>query len=528
MPQPQQGPPPEPVNLGQGAGGFIIPPLPPGPGGPIPPVIPLGPYPVEFVPQPGPQPPVMPPMGRSPGVHSPVIPEPPLEWRMGMPEPDQYMDPMGPVRPLGAPYERYHPSGPSVYIHEEPEPEGPVVPSTPSDESGSPIPVPERMIVIPPSYTGHDSGSSTPSQQTYQPPPSPRALHIPPGDVPAVVPVAPSPLLAPVPPPGHIVHPSVGSEPLVVRPGQQGVPMQHGIPVSPSIAFQQPIQPTPIVIHPPVSVHGSVYGPSRAGSRASTRAPVVVVQSSQDRSPVAVPATIIAPPSDDHVRISPTIHGYPPLSTGGSRPYSPESHLRTHQVSRSPPHDVSRSPPRRLRRHRYRDDDRRSRSYSPDDRSYRGRYRSPEYDDEPRYRYRRYDDDDYYSPDRRRRRRYGRYDDPEDRSSYRHPDDYPPRRSGRGERDRPEEGEHSPEDPGRHSPHRRPSGRSDRSDRHPDIVEGDPGDRPRHPPSETRSTRGPGPVERDTTGALPPHPPASPAPPPTIIRVGGPHTCRSL
>ncbi|KAH0831167.1 hypothetical protein J3R83DRAFT_13743 [Lanmaoa asiatica] len=597
MPQPQTGR-PEPVNLGQGAGGFIVPPLPPGPGGPVPPVVP-GQYPAGFVPQPGAQVPVIPVIGGSPDIHSPVIPEPPTGWGIRMPEPTQYVGPMGPVLPQ-APYEDYPPSGPSVYVHHgETEHEGPVIPSPPSSESRSPLPVPGRgTIIIPPSHTGHDSLSSTPTQESYLPPPSPGALPIPPSDVPAVVPVAPSVgspppqqtiinlPQAPVPPPGHIVQPIDRSEPLVVHPGQAGVPMQPGIPVHPSITVQQPavpVQPTPFIIHPPVPVEGSVYGRSRASSRTSTRPPVVVVQSSQDRSPLLV--------HGDRIPISPTIHAVPVTSIGGSRPYSPEGRY-AHEVSRSPPHDVSRSPSRRLRRRRP-DDDRRSRSYSPDDRGRHGRYYSPEYDDddddpearrrrrhgddeddpetrhrrrhddddepearrrrrhdddeddpEARHR-RRHDDDD--EPEARRRRRHGDdEDDPEARHRRRHDDDDEPearRRRRHGDDDDPEARQRY-RDPDDYSPRRGDRGGRDRpgtereyspedpgrhsprrrpsgrSDYRPETGEHDRGDRTRAPPSEPRSTHRPEPAGGDTSGALPHPPPASPAPP-TIIRLGG-------
>lgn len=484
MPQPQAGPPPEPVNLGQGAGGFIVPPLPPGPGGPIPPVVPLGPYP-GFVPQSGPQVPVVPGFERSPGVHSPVIPEPPRGWPIGMPEPGQYVGPGGPVRPGGTPYDEYRQMDPTGtgYVGGVPGDEEIAIPSPPSFESGSPLPVPERggTIVIPPSYTGPNSGSSTPSQQTYQPPPSPGALPIPLSDVPAVVPVAPfagDPNIL-VPPPGHIVQPSVGSEPIIVRPGQQDVLAQPGIAVVSSTPSIGPFQPAPIVIHPPVPVPGSQYGPSRAGSRASTRAPVVVVQ-----SPVGIPATVVEPPLDDHVHISPTI-----------RPYSRESrHTRTHRASPSPS--------RGTRRRGYSDDDQYSRPYSPG-RDPPGRYRSPEYDGPRGYPIRYHEDD--YSPDPSRRsyRRHNTYgDEPE------HGD-------GRGDGHHPRE-EEPQEDPGQYSAQRRPSGRSGPR---PDTDERDAGDGA--PPSRTRSPQGPG-VQEGTAPAL------TYPQPPTIIRLGGPYTRRSL
>lgn len=487
QPQPQVG--------GQGAGGFIVPPLPPGPMGPVPPVVPLGPYPVGFVPQGGPQPPVIPAIERSPSVQSPVIPEPPLGW--GMPDPSRYGGHTGPVRPAEMPYEEYPRSGPSHgFAYHPQESDELAIPSPPSDVSHEPLPVPgPDTFTIPQSYAEHDSRSSTPTQESYMPPPSPGALHIPAGGVPAVVPVAPSvgtPRLAPqqtvFPPPGQIIQPS--AEPIIV---QTTPPMQGAIPVQPTIAIPQPGMPiqlgTPgqpgvgtIVINPPpVPVQGSMYGPSRAGSRTDIREPVVVVPSSQDRSPVQIPATI--------VQVSPSVHTHDePIHTSPSIHAIPEPH----EVRRSPPPGgwPPRDGGRRPRRHRG------SRSYSPDD-----------YD---RYGYQYYPPSDrgYHSPGRGYRRPYDYYDGPEHRLR---------RGSRRGGRYGPEsEGdeEHSP-DPSRRHHGRRPSRRSDYSD-----TEGDPGNRSRAPPSQR---------EGDTAG--PPSHPASShtTAQPTIIRLGGePRSCRSL
>ncbi|KAG6380162.1 hypothetical protein JVT61DRAFT_8251 [Boletus reticuloceps] len=289
MPMPQPQP-----QTGQALGGFIIPQVPPAPGGPIPPVIPPGQYPGGFFPLGGPQPPVIPGIG-SPGFHSPVIPEAPPGWVRAMPEPSEYVT--GPVLPPGAPYGEYHPTGPSQYVHHIEEPDERVIPSTPSSGSRSPLP---------PS-PGRESRSSTPTQDSYYPPHSPRVLPVPFGDVPHVVPVEPSvgppqqtiinvPQTA-IPPPGHIVGPGFPVQPHITI-QQPGVPIHlGGVPVQPSL---QGVPTGPIVIHPPppgpaVPVSGSIYLPSRASSRTSTRAPVVIVQSSLDRSPLHVPASIVDP-----------------------------------------------------------------------------------------------------------------------------------------------------------------------------------------------------------------------------------------
>lgn len=468
QPMPQSQSQPQPRAGGQAPGDFIIPPLPPGPGGPVAPVVPLGPlgtYPAGFIPLGGPQPPVIPAIERSPSVQSPVIPEPPLGW--GMPEPSGY--PSGPVRPAEVQYEEYPPSGPSrEQFYRPQEPDELAIPSPPSDVSHAlPVPGPDTFIIP---QSRPESRISTSTQETYTPASS-GPLPIPVGgEVPAVIPIAPSvgsPRLMPqpiaVPPPGQIVQPGAG--PIVVQ----------TTPVQPMLG--QPAVPIPPSAGPIVITPGPVL--SRPGSRAGVRDPVVVVPSSQDRSPVQIPATIVQIPTsgrtqDEPIRTSPSIHA-------GER------------------HEVSRSPPPRRRRG--------SRSYSPDD--YRERY--PPYD---RYRYR----DRYYSPDRgyrrygyyspRRRRRSDDYDDePEDR----------PRRGYRRRDDRyhPE----SEEDEGR-SPEgtrRRPSRRSE----YPDTGR-DPDDRSRAPPSQREGDIG-----------APSHPastqPLSPAPP-TIIRLGPrePGACRSL
>jgi hypothetical protein len=614
-PQPQTGYPPAPVNLGQGAGGFIIPPIPPAFGGPMPPVVPPGPYPAGFFPQGGPQVPVIPGIDRSP-VHSPVIPHAPPGWDMDMPEASQYVGPRGPVLPSGAPFGEYHPTGPSEYVHHIGEPDDErVIPTTPSSRSSSPLQVPGRSTVFIPPTPGHDSSSSTFTQESYHPPFSPGGLPIPSGDVPHVIPVdhsmggprhTPPPHQTIInvpqtafPPPGHIIEPGIPVQPSITL-QQPGMPMYPGgVAIPPSM---QGVQPGPIVIHPPMSgypvpVSESVYVPSRASSRTSARPPVVVIQSSLDRSPVQMPTSMVGVPAsihlhDDHVRRSPTIPGLPssagpPIiigqTTGGSRPYSPEG--RHHRGSPSRRDYSPRDEGHRLRRRRHPDDRRRSYSYSPDG-GYRGRYYSPGYEADPRYRYRRpyspsdrgyrrYGDDDYsperrrrgrydddghsperrrrgrdddddHSPGRRRRGRYGDYeDDPGDRQRRRGRDDrdHPERGDGehspedpgrpsgrrrrRDDRDHPDDEEHSPEDPGRGAPRRHPSGRSAP---HPDVEEHDAGDRPRAQPSDARSARGPGFGEGDTTGALPhPAPPPASPPPPTIIRLGGePRTRKSL
>ncbi|KAF8556599.1 hypothetical protein OG21DRAFT_1482945 [Imleria badia] len=526
MPQAQAGQPPA---FGQGVGGFIVPPVPPAPGGPVPSVVP---YPVGFFPHGGPQPPVIPGMDRSPD-HSPVIPD----ERWGMPDPAQYVGPTGPVLPAGTPYAEYHPTGPSQYVHHIEEPDERVVPSTPTTSaSRSPLQVrPGRGPMFVPQSPGHGSRSSTPTQESYHPPYSPGALPIPPGDGPNVIPVDPSvgghlphqtiinmPPQFGVPPPGHIIDPGipVQASPPGIFPG---LPVQHSL---------QGVPAGPIVIHPPmqappVPVSESVYVPSRASSRTSTRAPVVIIQSSQDGSPLQVPPSAVGvPPSihlhDDRVPRSPTIHAFPgvPSSSG---PPAEGGRRRIPEVSRTPspgeydPRDEGRRRPRR-----HRDDRRRSYSYSPEDRGYRRRHYSPDYEDYHRHRYgrpyspsdrgyRRYGDGEY-SPDRRRRR-YGEYeDDPRDGPRYERRGDRP-----RGPDDRrPREGEdeghpEEEEDPGRGAPRRQLSGRSG-SHRDPEERAADDGPRP--PPSEARSPRRPEFVEGDTAGALPRPPPSpSPAPP---------------
>ena len=530
-PQPQTGYPPAPVNLGQGAGGFVIPPIPPAFGGPMPPVVP--PYPAGFFPQGGPQAPVIPEIDRSP-VHSPVIPHAPPGWGMEMPEASQYVGPTGPVLP-GTPFREYHPTGPSEYVHhiEEPDDER-VIPTTPtSGSSRSPLPIPRRGSRFVPPTPGHDSRSSTTTQESYQPPLNPGGLPIPSGDVPHVIPVdhsmggprhTPPPHQTVInvpqtayPPPGHVIEQGIPVQPSITL-QQPGMPIHPGgVAIHPSM---QGIQPAPIVIHPPmqgypVPVSESVYVPSRATSRASARPPVVVIQSSLDHSPVQMPASMVGVPAsihlhDDHDRRSPTIPGLPSSSgphimgqtTGGSRPYSPEGRHRRG----SPSHrDYSpRDEGHRLRRRRHPDDRRRSYSYSPDG-GYRRRYYSPEYEADPRYRYRRpyspgdpryrrYGDDDH-SPERRRRARYdddghspdrrrrGRYDDddysPGRRRRGRYDEDEPEdrRRRRRDDRDHPErgDGEHSPDDPGRRRDGRR-RGQDDRDHPERDDEEHSPED----------------------------------------------------
>ena len=472
-------------------------------------------------------------MDRSPSVHTPVIPQAPAGW-VPMPEPSQYVGPTGPVLPAGTPYGEYHPTGPSEYVHHIDEPDERVIPTTPSSGSRSPLPVPGRGTMFVPPSPGHDSRSSTPTQESYHPPHSPGALLVPPGDVPNVIPVDPSvgggpphqtiiniPPQIGVPPPGHIVDPGipVQSSPRGMHPGMAVPPSPQGV-------------HGPIVIHPPmqgppVPVSESVYVPSRASSRTSTRAPVVIVQSSQDGSPLQVPPSAVGvPPSihlhDDHVPRSPTIHAFPgvPSSTG---PPAEGSRRRIPEVSRTPsPGEYSPRDEGRRRPRRHRDDRRRSYSYSPDDRGYPRRYYSPDYEDYHRHRYRRpyspsdrgyrrYGDD--YSPGRRERRRYGEYGDPRDGDRRRDSDDRP--HAGRGE-------EHPEEDPGRGTPRRQLSGRPGS---HRDPGERGVDDGPHPPPSETRSPGRPEVTEGDTAAALPRPPPSpSPAParsppPPTIIRV---------
>lgn len=492
----------------QQPGGFGIQPPPPGVLGPVPPVVPLAPYPpvgVVF----GPQPPVIPAIDRSLSDRSPVIPEP---W--GMPEP-RYGGPMGPVRPAESPYEEYPPSGPSEYVYHPQEIDELAIPSPPSqsDMSREPLPVPgPGAFPVPHSPAEHESRSSTPTQESYRPPYSPAVQPIPPG--PAVVPMAPpggGPQFAPqqtvvvppapVPPPGHLDHPL----PIIVQASPPGPLAQGAIPMQPSITFPPsgmpiplgtpqpgvailPSQPGPgtIVINPPAMPVPESYGPSRASSRSGVREPVVVVQSSPDRLPVQIPATVVQVPPSVHTHHEPI-------------PTSP-SIRAIHE------HEVSRSPSPRPR-HRYR---RRSRSYSPDDyyddrpERYRypeDRHRYRDRDYSPGYRYRRYD----YSPPRRRRS-YD-YESPEGRPRRRHRD-----------RDRPErEGDedHSPEDPGRRRPERRPSRRSE-------PEEHDLGDRPHAPLSQREGD--PGGAPHPTPSHTAAHP-LSPAPP-TIIRLGPP--CMSL
>ena len=546
MPQPQPGQAPGP--------GFIVPPVPPVLGGPVPAVVP-GAYP-GFFPQGAPQPPVIPVADRSPVAHSPVIPEALPGWGRAMPDPSHYVGPSGPVLP-GTPYAEYHPTHPSEYVHHIVEPDERVIPETPTSATRSPLPVPGRDTIFVQPTPRPESRSSTPTQESYHPPYGPGILPVPTGGIPHVIPVEHSPpphqtiinIPPGVPPPGQIIEPGI---PITVQ--QPGVPIQPGgVPVQPSL---QGVQPGTIVIQPtpagavPFPVPESVYGPSRVSSRTSTRAPVVVVQSSEDGSPVHVsPSVVGVPPSvhlhDDRIPRSPTIHAFPgaPSSAGapiildpsGPRPYSPGgSRRRAPGDSRSPPprgyspRDEGRRPRRGGRRDR-------SYSYSPDDRSYRGRPYSPEYDryGYPRRRspgYGRYYDDDY--PRRGgRRRRYGDNDrSPEDGRGERDEgeEDGPRdgrrlrRRRGPDDRERPEreDEEHAPEDPGRGAPQRQPSGRSVSR---PDIEEHEPGDQPRAQPSDARPAREP--VEGDTARA-PPRAPPSPAPPlspapPTIIRLGG-------
>jgi len=248
----------------------------------------------------------------------------------------------GPRPPPGAPFGEYHPTSPGEYVQRTEEHDERVIPSTPSSERRSPpLPVPGRAsMFIQPSHTGLSVGS-TPTQESYHPPYSPGALPIPVGDVPNVIPVDPSfggprpgytppPQQITFPPPGHIIDPGIPVQPSITI-QQPGMPIHlGGVAIHPSL---QGVQPGPIVIHPPmpgqpVPVSESVYVPSRATSRTSTRAPVVIVQSSQDGSPLHIPPSAVGvPPSvhvhhhHDHVHRSPTIQAFPGVPVSWSANY---------------------------------------------------------------------------------------------------------------------------------------------------------------------------------------------------------------
>ncbi|KAF8552984.1 hypothetical protein OG21DRAFT_1604384 [Imleria badia] len=137
----------------------------------------------------------------------------------------------------GGPYGEYHPTGPRQYVHHNEEPDERVIPSTPSSGSRSPLPVPGHDTIVVPWSRDRDSGSSTPSQESYHPPHSPKAF--------------------PVPwsrdydsrsstPPQESYHPPHSPKAFPVPPG--GVP--NVIPVQLSL---QGVPTGPIVVHPPMS-----------------------------------------------------------------------------------------------------------------------------------------------------------------------------------------------------------------------------------------------------------------------------------
>ncbi|KAF9224785.1 hypothetical protein BS17DRAFT_731403 [Gyrodon lividus] len=518
MPEPQPGQP------AHGAGGFVIPPLPPGAiAGPVhqPPIV-GGPFP-GFVPQAPPQPPVIPTFERGSSVHTPVIPQPPPGWGFPMPEPSHYT---GPVIPPGAPFEEYpSQSVPSAYFHPNQDVDEGVIPSPPSSSSGSrsPLPVqPPGAIVI---AHSHDSRSSTPTQVSFHPPPSPGAIPIPSsvvGQLPAVVPVGHSSGSPQHTPPPHQTIINVG--PQVIPPPGQIQPTPEPIIVHGQPQYGIPAQPGTVVVQPPaqmppVPIAGTAYGLSRTSSRTSGRThrePVIVIQPSHEHSspPIVVQTTPSGHVYED-VHRPPSVHAFPQsqppsaapvivnVPTGGSRPrsqsYTPEGSRRHRHRddSRSPPRSHSpRDEGHQPRRRRHPDDDRRrSRSYSPADGGHRRHPTHLEYDDDHRRGDRRF----RYSPDRGYHRH--RYDDysPEGRRRPGPRDDYFPRDEGdrpytrrpsgrteyspeaeerdAGDRRRPRRGDdYSPRDEGDRPHRRRPSGRTEYS---PESEERDAGDRRR-------------------------------------------------